>query len=79
MPVVLGQIGPIRVRSTPPSLEQRLDVVERQIVSLRREVQQKGELLDTLASPPWKRLWWFIRGYRFYRVGRWYGQTDELR
>ena len=59
--------------------EHRLDVLERQVLSLRRELQQKGELLETIASPPWKRLWWLICGYRLWRVGRWYLKTDDLR
>lgn len=54
-------------------LEQRIDILERQMKSLRREVREKGELLETIASPPWKRLWWFLQGYRLWTVGRWYG------
>lgn len=60
-------------------LEQRVDVLERQVNALRRTVQAQGELLDTLASPPWKRLWWFCQGYRLWKVGRWYGKTEDLR
>lgn len=55
-----------------PSHAQRLDVLERQMKSVRREAQQQHEWLDTICSPPWKRLWWLLRGWRFYRLGRWY-------
>jgi hypothetical protein len=55
------------------ALEQRADILERQVRSLRREVREWTELVDTIASPPWKRVWWFMRGYRLWKVGRWYG------
>jgi hypothetical protein len=61
------------------STEQRLGVLERKVESLRREVRQATELLGTLASPPWRRLLWFLQGYRLWRVGRWYGKTDDLK
>jgi hypothetical protein len=25
-----------------------------------------------------KRIWWVIQGYRWHRVGRWYGKTKDL-
>jgi len=55
------------------TLEQRLDVLERQMLSLRREVRMLTELLDTLNSPPWKRLLWWLQGWKLYGLGRWYG------
>lgn len=61
------------------SQQQRIDVLERQMLSLRREVQALGERCDTVFSPPWKRLWWWLQGYRLWRVGRWYRKTDDLR
>lgn len=50
----------------------RLDVMERQIKSLRRQVQALEERVDTVFSWPWKRIWWFLQGYHWYKVGRWY-------
>lgn len=47
--------------------------------NLRRQVQALEERVDTVCSPPWKRLWWFVCGYRWYRVGRWYAKTEDLR
>jgi hypothetical protein len=56
------------------SLDQRLDVLERQVRSLRRVVQQQGELLEVLQTPPWKRWLWFVpQGWLPYSVGRWRG------
>ena len=43
----------------------------RQVQSLRVQVQRQEELLDTLATPPWKRLWFLVQGWRLWRVGRW--------
>lgn len=56
------------------TVEHRVEVLERQVKALRIQQQQFGEWLDTIASPPWKRLYWFVRGYRLWRVGRWYGK-----
>lgn len=55
-----------------PEIEQRLATQDRQIKSLRREMRAHTELLDTLASPPWKRFWFFMQGFRLWRLGVWY-------
>lgn len=59
--------------------EQELRVLKGQVYSLREEVRQLGELIDTINSPLHKRIWWVLKGYRFRRVGRWYGKTKDLR
>lgn len=59
--------------------EQELRVLKGQVRSLRREVRQLGELLDTINSPLWKRIWWVLQGYRLRRVGRWYRKTKDLK
>ena len=61
------------------TLEHRVAILERQVKSLRRGQQQNSEWLDTVCSPLWKRLLWLAQGYRFYRVGRWYGKTEDLK
>lgn len=56
-----------------------MEVLARQLRALRREVRQLTEYVDTVSSPLWKRLLWVLQGYRFRRVGRWYGKTEDLR
>ena len=53
--------------------EQEIDVLRRQVLSLRRQVGRHEEWLDTVNSPFIKRIWWWLCGYKFYTVGRWYG------
>jgi len=55
------------------NVEHEIDVLKRQVLSLRRQVQAHHEWLETVNSALYKRVWWFLRGYRFYTVGRWYG------
>jgi hypothetical protein len=47
--------------------------LRRQILAVRRELQRQDEWLDTVNSPWIKRIWWFFQGYRYHRLGRWYG------
>lgn len=58
--------------------EMEIDVLKFQVKELRRELRGLDERLDTVCSPPWKRLWFFLQGYRLWRVGRWYRKTDDL-
>jgi hypothetical protein len=52
--------------------EQEIEVLKRQVKSLRRELQRHDEWLDTVNSPLYRRIWWYLKGYKFYTVGRWY-------
>jgi hypothetical protein len=65
--------------SQSKTTDQRIDVLERQVRSLRRQVQIHDEWIDTMSSSFIKRLFWVLQGYRLHRVGRWYGKTEELR
>ena len=56
----------------PKHLEQRLAVLDRQMGSLRREVRELTEYVDTVSSPLWKRLLWWVQGFYFRKQGRWY-------
>jgi len=49
-----------------------VDALQRQVKALRIEVRRIDELLDTIASPPWKRVWFFVQGFRLWRLGVWY-------
>ncbi len=54
------------------STESRLDALERQMKALRKEVRRIDEHVDTISSPPWKRVWFFLQGFRLWRLGVWY-------
>lgn len=43
----------------------------RQVHNLRQEVRRQDKLLETIATPPWKRVWFFVQGYRLWSLGRW--------
>jgi hypothetical protein len=58
--------------------ESEIEVLSRQVKSLRQQVQRHDEWIDTMSSSVFKRIWWVIQGYRWHRVGRWYGKTKDL-
>ena len=58
------------------SIDQDLDVLKRQMLSVRREVRELTEYEDTVSSPLWKRLIWWCQGFYFRKVGRWYGPPN---
>lgn len=58
------------------NFEQRISVLERQVLALRRDYQKQQEWLDTVNSHWVKRIWWFFCGFRYHRLGRWY-QKDR--
>lgn len=50
-----------------------IDVLRRQVKSLRREVRQLTQWQYVIGeSPFWKRPVWWLKGYRFQRLGVWY-------
>jgi hypothetical protein len=53
------------------NVEQEIEVLKRQVESLRRTQQQQEEWLDTVNSHWYKRIWWWIHGYKYHRLGRW--------
>jgi hypothetical protein len=63
--------------SFQPELE--IEALKAQVKELRRQVQALDERVDTVCSPPWKRIWWFLQGYRLWRVGKWRNKTDDLK
>jgi hypothetical protein len=50
----------------------RLALLERQVLSLRREQTRMDHWHNTVCSPLYKRLWWWAQGFRFSSLGRWY-------
>jgi chaperonin cofactor prefoldin len=55
------------------NLETLVEVLERQIATLRRQVREHEEYIDTVTSPLYKRIHWWFQGFYFRKVGRWYG------
>lgn len=55
-------------------IDQRIEVLERQMRALRQQVQGHDEFIDTVSSPLWKRVLWWFQGFYFRKVGRWYGK-----
>lgn len=53
------------------------ETLKRQMKGLRKQMNKYDAWLDTVNSPIYKRVWWFLQGYRFYRLGRWYGNNKE--
>lgn len=58
--------------------DQRVEALEWQVKHLRRRVRELEEWQDTVTSALWKRVLWWLQGYRWSRVGRWYGKTEDL-
>lgn len=56
----------------PSDIEHDVEVLKRQMRSLQREVQQLAELVDVLATPLHRKVWFWVHGYRLWRVGRWW-------
>lgn len=47
---------------------QRLESTEVNIRELQRRVRQLEKQVETLWTPPWKRLWFWIDGWPLYRI-----------
>lgn len=54
------------------SLEQRIEALELQLHSVRKQLVRYDHWHNTMRSPWWKRLWWWIQGYRLLSLGTWY-------
>lgn len=54
------------------NVEHEIDVLKRQVMSLRRQAQRHEEYIDTVSSPLFKRLLFVLQGYRWNRLGTWY-------
>ena len=51
-----------------------LDVLRRQVKYLRMIARDFSQYIDCVTSPLHRRIWWWIGGYHFRKVGRWYGR-----
>lgn len=54
--------------------ENDIRVLKEQVRYLRRSSIEFYEYIDTVSSPVYKRLWWWLGGYHFTKVGRWYSK-----
>jgi hypothetical protein len=61
------------------SLEARVSSVEVTRIRDAQRIRALEKHVDTVSSPLWKRLLFILQGYRWRRVGRWYGKTTDLR
>ena len=52
--------------------ESRIVVIERQIAAQRRHQTLIDHWHDTMHSALYKRLWWWVQGYRLLSLGTWY-------
>ena len=55
------------------NVEQHIEVLERQVKSLRIDMKHNNEFRDVVSSPLWKRIIWWFCGFYFRKVGRWCG------
>ena len=60
-------------------LEGRIEVLERQMKIERQQLRDGLFWLDVHCSWPWKRIWWWLHGFKFYRLGRWWGSSGKNR
>lgn len=63
----------------PPGCTLRCDDLSARLTSARlnyqhlaKRVRALEEYVDTVSSPLHRRVWWWVCGYRFRTVGRWY-------
>lgn len=59
------------------NVEQEVDVLKRQMQHQREHTHRLDDWMDTVNSPWIKRLWWWVLGYRYHRLGRWYGRRVD--
>ncbi len=50
------------------------EVMRTQIKYLRMIARDFSQYVDCVSSPLHRRIWWFVGGYHFRKVGRWYGR-----
>jgi hypothetical protein len=53
-------------------LKHELEVKERQRQQMAARIRVLEEWVDVVSSPLWKRVWFFICGWNWSTLGRWY-------
>lgn len=49
----------------------------RRINQLEARLHRQLEWIDTMSSPLYKRIWWWLCGWRWRTLGRWYGSDTK--
>jgi hypothetical protein len=65
-------------RTPIPDLETTVLGLRTQVDHLMQRMHALEELVDVLATPMHRKLWFSLQGYRAWRVGRWYRKTKDL-
>jgi hypothetical protein len=58
--------------SETENLRAEVECLKRQMGAARALAHRHEEWIDTFSSSLWKRVLWWLQGYRWKRVGRWY-------
>ena len=53
------------------SLRAEIESLNVRYAELARRLREVEEYVDVVTSPLWKRVLWWLQGWRFDRVGRW--------
>jgi hypothetical protein len=52
--------------------EVEFNMLKEQVAELRRKMKLVSDWHDTVRSPFYKRIWWWLQGYRVNSLGTWY-------
>ena len=54
------------------NVEREIELLKKQRAALAGRVRTLEKMEDVRQSPLWKRVWFFLCGWRWNRLGRWY-------
>jgi hypothetical protein len=52
--------------------EAEFRTLQNQVAELRRQMKMASDWHDTLNTPMYKKVWFFIQGYKPWSLGTWY-------
>ena len=53
-------------------MDPEIEALKRQVHALRRQMTVMDHWHNTMKSRWYKRLWWWVQGYRLMALGTWY-------
>lgn len=56
------------------NVEQELEVLKHRVIQIGRDVGRLREWQDVVSSPIYKRVWFFVCGWKWSSLGRWYAK-----